>query len=86
MAISDEGIRKICVERLARWTDRLVEIHATPMVLVAIGHDHVSGRVSLHTLENLDNQQLIELLVKALENLDNQQVFFEVVLKAAKGI
>jgi hypothetical protein len=37
----------ITAERLGRWRRLLERDHATPLVLVAIGHDHAKGAISL---------------------------------------
>lgn len=44
-------VETITAERLARWSKRLSESHATPLLLLAVGHDHVSGQLVICTLE-----------------------------------
>jgi hypothetical protein len=42
MAVQTE---KITTERLDKWAKKLSEDHATPLLLVACGHDHTIGRI-----------------------------------------
>lgn len=58
---SDE-IRTICRERFARWTETLVARHQTPVIAIAVGHDHAKGRVVVLTLEEIDDEALALLL------------------------
>src|SRR5436309_5857950 len=43
VALTADEIRAICEDRLARWTEKLVGEHATPVVLVGVGHDARKG-------------------------------------------
>lgn len=69
--MNDERVREICVDRLALWTEDLVGDHATPAVLVGIGHDHRSGSISICTNQEVDRDRLIVLLASALDELLN---------------
>lgn len=60
--MTPDEIRTICRERFARWTETLVRHHMTPVVAIAIGHDHVKGHVVVLTLEDLDDEALGLLL------------------------
>jgi hypothetical protein len=64
-------VEQITKDRLARWAARLSESHATPVMLVAIGHDQVSGQVVICTLDEpeFDNEKLKAFLRYALEEL-----------------
>ena len=52
MPMTAEELQALTEERLRRWTARLVAEHATPMVLVAVGHDHALGKIVICTLED----------------------------------
>lgn len=69
MSVPTEAITK---ERLERWENRLSAAHATPILLVAIGHDHNSGQLVVCTLDEpeLDNAKLRVLLMRALTELE----------------
>lgn len=41
-------------ERLARWAERLRERHATPLVLVGVGHDERSGQVTVVAVDEAE--------------------------------
>ena len=67
-------VREICKERLDAWTNILVSSHATPVILVAVGHDHNKGELHIITLEEMGNKELSLLLAGALEKiLDGEQ-------------
>ena len=67
--MNDERIRQICKDRLAMWTDDLVGDHATPVLLVGIGHDHRSGEVVICTVQEMDQEKITLFLARALEKL-----------------
>lgn len=60
---------QITEERLGRWKRQLNEAHATPVVLVAVGHDHNSGRLVLYTVEDVSDEQLAAFLRYVLSAL-----------------
>lgn len=60
---------EITEERLARWKKRLSEAHATPVVLVAIGHDEHKGRPVICTTEDIKDSDLAHLLLYAAKEL-----------------
>lgn len=45
--MTKKELAAITVERLEGWGRVIVENHATPMLLVGVGHDHVSGNLHL---------------------------------------
>lgn len=45
-------VRNIVIDRLARWSQKLIESHATPLLVVGIGHDHALGNVVVLTIED----------------------------------
>jgi len=49
--VTHDEVRLVIVERLHRWGERLADGHATPVVLVGVGHDHASGQILVVTLE-----------------------------------
>lgn len=57
-------------DRLARWAEKLTREHATPVLLLGVGHDHTSGQVVLCTLEDLDDAKLAIFLRGALVRLE----------------
>jgi len=64
-------IRAICAGRLAGWADRLVEEHATPAVLIGVGHGRVSGRLCLCVTEDgFTDAQIAALLRCVADELD----------------
>jgi hypothetical protein len=62
---------QITNERLERWKAKMSASHATPLVLVGVGHDHLSGQLVVCTLEepDLSNARVRELLVWAIRHL-----------------
>lgn len=67
--IPPEELRVICHTRLARWAERLIAQHMTPIVLIGVSHDPTNGRVCVLTLENVDDNALEILLAGAAVEL-----------------
>ena len=67
--MNDDRIRQICKDRLAMWTDDLVGDHATPLLLLGIGHDDRSGNISICTVEEMDRDKITVFLAQALDRL-----------------
>lgn len=67
--MDNEELREICYDRVARWIERLIKEHSTPIVLVGVGHDHKSGHLVLLTVEELTNDQIVLFLEAAIDHL-----------------
>jgi hypothetical protein len=67
-------IGSINSKRLASWADKLTSAHATPQLLLGVGHDHVSGQVSVIVCEEITNDQIEALLRFALDAIQKQRV------------
>jgi hypothetical protein len=65
-------IELINVERLDGWEKQLTEHHATPILLVGVGHDHVSGKIHICVNEDFPDQHIQTFLRKALDILTQQ--------------
>lgn len=63
------NVSKITHERLGRWEKRLVSSHATPALLLGIGHDHVSGQIVLCVTEEKTDAEIIAFLQMAISSL-----------------
>jgi hypothetical protein len=61
--------KKITHERLGIWEKRMEESHATPVLLVGVGHDHVCGRLTLCTTTDRTNEEIIVLLTETIRQL-----------------
>jgi hypothetical protein len=62
MTMTSYRVREICKERLAGWTEQLVGEHATPVILIGVGHDHKSGQLTVVTTEDLPNDAVAAFL------------------------
>jgi hypothetical protein len=60
--IPQEEVERICRERLEAWGKRLAEAHATPVLLLGVGHDHRSGEAVLVTTEDMPEEHLREIV------------------------
>jgi len=60
-------------ERLERWKKKLNEDHATAYLMIGVGHDHQSGRLSLIITENTKLLEIREVLKGVLKQLDDYQ-------------
>lgn len=66
-----QEIKAINHSRLLSWAARLSESHATPVVVVGVGHDHESGRVNVvRTEDGPSDEDLAILLRAAADGLD----------------
>lgn len=65
--MDSQSVRQICQERLGIWTEDLVADHATPVLVLGIGHDHARGKMSLCVPEGTDDERIFELLLCALQ-------------------
>lgn len=63
-------IGRIVGERLESWGQRLTEAHSTPVLMLAIGHDHRSGHLTLLVPEGVSKEQLRAFLSFALKYLE----------------
>jgi hypothetical protein len=62
-------VEKINNDRLKSWRDKLNAAHATPIIMLAIGHDHVEGQVHLVAIEKLNNEQIKQFLSNAYHSI-----------------
>ena len=65
-------VEQITPERLERWGKRLIALHSTPLLIVAIGHDHVSGQLNILTCEEMSDYDMCNLLRVALAALERR--------------
>ena len=66
--VDTEGITE---RRLERWAKSLSEDHATPVLLVGVGHDEKSGALSVCTCADVDDERMELILMAALKRLRN---------------
>lgn len=62
-------IEQINRERLEGWRRKLVESHATPILLVGVGHDEKKGLCVLCTTEEMTNEETTNFLLGAYNML-----------------
>ena len=60
---------KITTERLESWAKHLADEHATPLALVAIGHDEKSGQIVICAVEDVADADLAHLLMGAARKI-----------------
>jgi hypothetical protein len=72
--MNEEKIKEVCEERLAHWTQGLVSEHATPIILVGVGHDHNAGMVTVYTCQEITDQEIALFLMSVLNRLQNGKV------------
>jgi hypothetical protein len=61
--------KKITRERLGSWENKFEGAHATPVLLIGVGHDHVSGQIVICVTEGLTDGQIVLFLENALKQL-----------------
>jgi hypothetical protein len=64
------NVKAITDERLQSWAKQLVDAHATPVLLVGVGHDHVSGQIHVVVTEDMTPVQIRAFLKAALKAFD----------------
>jgi hypothetical protein len=67
--VNEKEIDTICTERLNGWKKDLIADHATPIVLVGVGHDNKSGQIVVCTVKEMQDGEIIILLNSALDQL-----------------
>jgi hypothetical protein len=60
-------VEQIIRERFEEWARLAIECHATPVVLLCVGHDEHSGELHVIAAEGLPSLDLAALLLKAAE-------------------
>ena len=66
---SDE-ILAINNERLGNWGHQLMENHATPILCIGVGHDHMAGTVHLCFPDEIEKDFLVRMLKGAIDLLE----------------
>ncbi len=61
MPMNEVELDWICREQMNRWRRRAVEAHATPVLMLSVGHDQHSGALGVHITEDLPDDQLVAL-------------------------
>lgn len=67
-------VYSIITDRFARWSRKLADNHATPLIAIGVGHDHNSGQVHICTLENdeMSNDVIAAFLKHAVDLLEGK--------------
>ncbi len=66
---SDTPIEETTAGRLESWRKRLKENHATPLLLIGVGHGERSGQLVICVPEGVDDDLLLGSLLFAIETL-----------------
>ena len=56
-------VREISLDRLKDWLDRCMAAHATPIALIAVGHDARSGELHCFRTEDGPSDTALGLLI-----------------------
>ena len=59
------NVQAITIERLKEWGRDCMEDHATPALMLAIGHDEHQGEIHVYVPEDVDKDMLREFLLLA---------------------
>lgn len=63
------NVKAINDERLGRWKVQLNRRHATPIVLMGVGHDHNNGQIITLCTEDRTDEELLLFLMEAVREL-----------------
>lgn len=66
------NVKAINDERLGRWKNQLNRKHATPFILLGIGHDHNVGNLVILCTEERSDEDILLGLEKAVLMLKEQ--------------
>src|SRR6478735_4173604 len=61
--------------RLASWEKQLNDAHATAVVLIGVGHDHVSGQIHCVITEDMTEDNVYVFISKAMKHLEFNSVW-----------
>lgn len=64
-------IAQINTDRLAGWHATLVDKHATPALVLGVGHDHASGTLHLCMTEDTPIETIRGFLLAAIRAIDH---------------
>jgi len=67
--MNNTQIDSISKQRLYSWKEKLNAEHATPVLLLGVGHDHNNGKIVICVTEDRSDQEIILFLEKALASL-----------------
>lgn len=67
--MDDLTIKVTNMKRLAGWEGKLNEDHSTPIAMVACGHDHKAGTVTIHVPDDISISQAATILEGAAAGL-----------------
>lgn len=62
----------ITAERLEVWRRELAGQHATPLLLMGVGHNEKSGQITICTLRDVDADTLLALLRDAIYRISRE--------------
>lgn len=63
-------VTRITTERLESWRKQLIDAHATPVILLGVGHDHVTGQINVITTKGMTPAQIRIFLKHVLKEFD----------------
>jgi len=66
-------VEEITKQRLEGWAQILKDQHATPLLLVGVGHDENIGRLAICVPEDIPQVTLIAVLREMLEVLEKRR-------------
>lgn len=52
-------IAEITIQRVSQWAQKVIDEHATPVLMLSVGHDHHSGTVVVSSCEETDDAELL---------------------------
>ena len=67
--MTNQECQNITAGRLRDWSRHLARGHATPLLLLAVGHDQRCGQITICTVEQMDTANIIAALRSALDQL-----------------
>ncbi|KKN32047.1 hypothetical protein LCGC14_0817710 [marine sediment metagenome] len=70
MPMTDKELTEIFNERISEWRDRVISLHSTPIILLAVGHDDLSGQFVLCIPKGFTDPQIAAMLEKAIDLLE----------------
>ena len=68
--VNGVNVEEICKERIKMWMGKMVEVNATPVLMVGVGHGGPCGRVIVCALDDVSDDMMAFFLREALNQIE----------------
>lgn len=72
--MTDAECREICTSRMREWAETSGNAHTTPLLCVAVGHDHEEGRIVVMVPDGVALEMVDIILRAAVKQLGKRDL------------